>query len=67
MSTVLITGGSFGIGYAFAQLAAERFYRVIITGRDTEKLAASFRYMLTDVTYAVIRPGSLSRVLRLLS
>lgn len=80
MSTVLITGGSSGIGYACAQLAVDRFDQVIITGRDGQKLAAacdslagcvrgivldqsdaasaaSFRYMLPDVTHAVVNVG----------
>ncbi|SMD32073.1 Short-chain dehydrogenase [Reichenbachiella faecimaris] len=36
--TVIITGGTSGIGKACAELYASKGYNIVITGRDTEKL-----------------------------
>lgn len=40
-NTVLITGGSAGIGFAIAQLLTEKGNHVIITGRNQERLNAA--------------------------
>lgn len=37
-NTVLITGGSAGIGFAIAQLLDQKGNHVIITGRDENRL-----------------------------
>jgi uncharacterized oxidoreductase len=37
-NTVLVTGGSAGIGFEIAKLLAEKGNQVIITGRNKEKL-----------------------------
>jgi len=52
-NTVLITGGSSGIGLAFAKQFLQTGNRVIITGRNTEKLAnvqADYPEIITEVT-----------------
>ncbi|MBM7704423.1 SDR family NAD(P)-dependent oxidoreductase [Metabacillus iocasae] len=41
MKTVLITGGSTGLGYELAKRYARDGYHVVITGRNEEKLKAS--------------------------
>ncbi len=41
MKTVLITGGSSGIGYSLAELFAKDKYRIIIVARDTQTLKKS--------------------------
>ena len=39
--TILITGGSAGIGFAMAKLLSEQNNHVIITGRNEEKLKSA--------------------------
>jgi NAD(P)-dependent dehydrogenase (short-subunit alcohol dehydrogenase family) len=41
--TVLVVGGSSGIGQAVAGLAAQAGARLIITGRDAAKLATAVK------------------------
>jgi uncharacterized oxidoreductase len=55
--TVLITGGGSGIGYATAKLFIEKGNRVIISGRNEDKLAKAANalgadYIACDVTDA---------------
>ncbi|UOQ48839.1 SDR family oxidoreductase [Gracilibacillus caseinilyticus] len=51
MNTVLITGGSSGIGYEFAKLFAQKQYRIILASRNEEKLQESVNYL--QQTYVV--------------
>ncbi|TWR24978.1 SDR family NAD(P)-dependent oxidoreductase [Mucilaginibacter achroorhodeus] len=53
--TVLVTGGGSGIGYATAKLLSEKGNKVIITGRDAQKLEKAanelgVNYIVGDVT-----------------
>ena len=55
--TVLITGGGSGIGYATAKLLIEKGNKVIISGRNEEKLEKAAKalgadYIVSDVTDA---------------
>jgi 3-oxoacyl-[acyl-carrier protein] reductase len=47
MSTVIVTGGSRGIGLAIASAFAQSGYHVAITGRDARALAAAEKQLLT--------------------
>jgi len=55
--TVLVTGGGSGIGYATAKLLSQKGNKVIISGRNEEKLAKAagelgIDYLVSDVTDA---------------
>lgn len=55
--TVLITGGGSGIGYATAKLLSQKGNRVVIVGRNQEKLQKAanelgINYLVADVTDA---------------
>ena len=55
--TVLVTGGGSGIGYETAKLLSEKGNRVVITGRNEDKLAKAanelgINYIVSDVTDA---------------
>ncbi len=47
--TTLITGATSGLGYAYAKLCAKLGHRLILTGRNTEKLAELKRDLPTEV------------------
>jgi len=54
--TILVTGGGSGIGFAIAKLFSEKGNKVIITGRDEQKLKAAaeqlsnVKYFVADIT-----------------
>ena len=55
--TVLVTGGGSGIGYATAKFLIEKGNRVVISGRNEEKLEKvakelGLNYIVCDVTDA---------------
>ena len=45
-STILVTGGASGIGFALAQQLLQRGNRVIVCGRGAESLAQAIRNVL---------------------
>jgi uncharacterized protein len=52
--TVLITGGSKGIGYEFAKLFAKDNYRLVLVARDEKKLLECFQYLTKNYNTEVI-------------
>ena len=58
--TILITGGTTGIGLATAQLLSAEGAKVIITGRNPETLAAAQRELPASVVVLKSDSGSLS-------
>jgi NAD(P)-dependent dehydrogenase (short-subunit alcohol dehydrogenase family) len=62
--TILITGGTTGIGLATAQLLSADGAKVIVTGRNPETLAAA-KKVLTDVVVLPSDSGDLAAVLAL--
>ncbi len=62
--TVLITGGSAGIGFAFAKAFAEQGNRVIITGRDEARLqqAAAQLHNATAIVSDVTKEEDVARL-----
>ena len=63
-NTVLITGGSAGIGFEIAKLFSENGNHVIITGRDTERLknAAAKLQNVTAIVCDVSKDDELNRL-----
>jgi len=63
-NTVLITGGSAGIGFEIAKLFSENGSHVIITGRDTERLknAAAKLKNVTAIVCDVSKVDELNRL-----
>lgn len=53
MRTVLVTGANKGIGFATAKYFWEQGDRVILTGRNEEKLRAALSHLDERATYAV--------------
>ena len=65
--TVLVTGGGSGIGYATAKLLSEKGNKVIITGRNAEKLEKAanelgINYIVGDVTDADAVKGLVAKL-----
>jgi NAD(P)-dependent dehydrogenase (short-subunit alcohol dehydrogenase family) len=58
--TILITGGTTGIGLATAQLLSSEGANVIVTGRNPENLAAAQRALPADAIVLKSDAGSLS-------
>ena len=63
--TILITGGTTGIGLATAQLLAAEGAKVIVTGRNPETLAAAQRALPAGVVVLKSDAGSLDDALAL--
>lgn len=64
---VLITGGSSGIGLASAKLFRAEGARLIITGRNTDRLAAAKRELGEDTLAIASEAGNLSEIELLLA
>ena len=64
IKTILITGGTTGIGFATAQLLSADGAKVIVTGRNPETLAAA-KKVLTDVVVLPSDSGDLAAALAL--
>jgi NAD(P)-dependent dehydrogenase (short-subunit alcohol dehydrogenase family) len=62
MKTAVVTGGNSGIGFETARELARRGWRVIITGRDAEKLRAAADAIGSAVTVRVADFASLAQV-----
>jgi len=60
--TAVVTGGNSGIGFETARELARRGWRVIITGRDAEKLRAAADAIGSAVTVRVADFASLAQV-----
>jgi uncharacterized oxidoreductase len=65
--TVLVTGGGSGIGYATAKLLSEKSNKVIITGRNPQKLEKAAKelgvdYIIGDVTDADFVSGLVAKL-----
>jgi len=67
-NTVLITGGSAGIGLEMAKLFSERHNHVIITGRDKQRLrdAAARFQNITPIASDVSKADDVNRLVELL-
>jgi uncharacterized oxidoreductase len=65
-NTILITGGSAGIGLAMAKLFAEKGNHVIITGRNAERLqkAASQLKNVTAIQFDVTKEEDVDRLVK---
>jgi short-subunit dehydrogenase len=60
-STVIVTGASSGIGFALAQLLAERGHHVIAIGRDKDRLGrlAQLSARITAVPFDLARTDAI--------
>jgi uncharacterized oxidoreductase len=67
-NTILITGGSAGIGFALAQLFSSRGNRVIITGRNEKRLQAAAAQLpnTTAIAGDVSDPADVTRLVGIL-
>ena len=63
-NTILITGGSAGIGFALAKLFSSRGNRIIITGRDEQRLQAAAAQLpnATAIAGDVSDPADVTRL-----
>jgi uncharacterized oxidoreductase len=67
-NTILITGGSAGIGFALAKLLSSRGSRIIITGRDEQRLKAAVAQLpnTTAIVGDVSDPADVTRLVGIL-
>jgi len=68
-NTILITGGGSGIGYEFAKIFSENDNRVIITGRNEEKLnkAAASLKNTTAIAADITKEGDIDRLAQIIA
>lgn len=68
-NTVLITGGSAGIGFEIAKILSEKGNEVIITGRDPERLAKAVSQLssVTGITCDVTNEDEVNQLVNKLS
>ncbi len=68
-NTVLITGGSAGIGFEIAKLFSEKGNKVIITGRDQERLNNALSKLpgVTGFAYDVTKEEDVNRLVETLT
>ncbi|MCP4405597.1 MAG: SDR family NAD(P)-dependent oxidoreductase [bacterium] len=55
--TAVITGGSSGLGLAFAEQLSERGYRTILIARDRQRLAATVQAEYEQIEFLIVNAG----------